>query len=246
MGEPGLAEGAGSTGRRLAACAAAGAALYLLPALVARARMAAHGFPAAEAALNSAAFATAAEAVWLPCVGLAFLDRCAAGGAELAAAAAGGLAGGLLFAAAGAPADEIAAAQVLLAALAYVVPAAAAVSAAAGFSLRAARAAGTALLLVLLAMPWLTQPLLAYGGGEAARSVLRGGLTALSPLALASLPFSGYDFATLPGMYFVMKGPLIPYPPGVGVTIAGYAVASAMLLCVGYALRYLRTPDRAG
>jgi hypothetical protein len=88
-------------------------------------------------------------------------------------------------------------------------------------------------LMLLLSTPFWTQALLRTFHDAGTQAAMHKVLMWLSPLALVALPFEGIDLATLPRMYGIMNGPLVPYPPGAWAVVVGYGVLAGVLFGLG-------------
>ncbi len=217
--------------------ALAGLAGFVIPAVLCRAYLVKHGMGAA-ASLQAVIATLALELVWLPLAGAAFMaDIGYAIKAVLVSGAALMIAGsGFCFVVGVDPAGFFQA-QLIVVAFTCMVLTAGHFPVRLGLRPDFARARTAVLTLLLVSLPLWSMPMLDMLDDSSWRSMLHHLVTWFSPLALIGLPFEGFDLATTGCMYSVMRGPVVPYPPGAWMVIMAYVSLAGLAFAVGSVLK---------
>ncbi len=231
---------------RYGICAAASAAAFPLTVLALRQQALDIGYLPAQANFHGLIRGLEVALLWLPLVGVMFIDKPGAGCAEALAAAAGAAVAGaglsLILAAPMAP---------LLGALGLILGVALVSLAlgrpAFGLSVRLGRARATFVVLFLLSTPFwsarLLETITTSETTEATRRVLRQAAVWLAPGACLSAAYESNYFAHLPRAYNIWLGANAPYPDPWELN-AGYGVAAAALFALAHLLARWRLQRR--
>jgi len=217
-----------TAGRTYGLLAISGGAFFIVPGLWARHELLAAGYAGPGSSVRALVLALALELVWLPLLGAVYLERRFGGTREMLVAAGGGLVAGLGFAAhGGLSLAEVVWAQALVAAFAILVLAAARVPLALGFSPTLGRVRAGIVTLVLLSVPFWSQPLVNCCAPGPWKRLIHVLTTWFSPLLLVSVPFADFNLAVVGRLYGMVRGSELPLPSHPGLVIVTYGGLAA-------------------